>query len=264
MKYKLLILTFIIVILSTNLILALTSEERKEIRDCKKESYLAKKNFYKEIRDEYKECRNECKELERYERRDCRKACSNEKKLKYNVIKIKFQRYSSYCRYQITNPDIKCENGTYNIGDTFLQDCEICKCNQKGELSCKKTPYCNYNQLNQNQDECESAGGFFHEICNGPYFDIICSKSKYCICEGSNNYECPNNQTCIKDFSVSFYRRGNTIPGQTDRLGNNLGDIGICAKNPQLESCGNGFCENLLQSDQLIAETKFNCPIDCN
>ena len=81
-----------------------------------------------------------------------------------------------------------------------------------------------------NEEECENAGGFYHEVCNGPYFDIICSPQKFCICDGEDGYSCPGNYTCNHKIRNLLPRKGNTVQGYKDQLGNELGDIGICEK----------------------------------
>ena len=110
----------------------------------------------------------------------------------------------------------------------FPRGCDVCKCERDGDVSCKREPFCNLN-VSVEEDFCSSSGGFYYRICNGPYFDIVCSKNKYCICGGLINYQCGEGYECLYDF-VSPNKRTMTIEGFKDLLGRDLGLIGVCGK----------------------------------
>lgn len=99
----------------------------------------------------------------------------------------------------------------------------------KNYNSCKSLCINNQNDFSINESECQDSGGLYQEICNGPYFDIVCSKEKFCICGGNFNYTCPGNYQCIMDFA-SPNKRLFTVEGWKTFLGVKLGNIGLCGK----------------------------------
>jgi hypothetical protein len=159
--------------------------------------------------------------------------------------------------------NITCEDGKYRGGEKFLQDCEVCTCGFDSEITCKKTDFCNFESVEVEEETCIEAGGLFQALCRGPWFGIGCSQQKFCLCSGDFNYQCPQDYTCIKDFKEPRIKR-TSIPGWKTLLGEDLGDIGLCAQKPELPNCGNGICDNLLSQDTQTAETSINCPVDCN
>src|SRR3989338_7723132 len=76
--------------------------------------------------------------------------------------------------------------------ETFFKACRtacfstVCKrnCSQqrrdctiqanKNYNSCKSLCINNQVDFSINESECQNSGGLFQEICNGPYFDIVC------------------------------------------------------------------------------------------
>ena len=179
----------------------------------------------------------------------------------FRFLNSDFLDCQKYCAFKDKN--ITCENGKYLLGETVAIGCRICKCKDNGKLSCKKTDFCNFQDISTNKDECMMSGGLYQQLCNGPYFDIVCSKDHFCLCEGINNYSCAPGYKCLKEFSNSLTRKSNTIPGWKTLLGFSLGDIGICTKVPELINCGNGICENKICKNCPEPETSYNCPEDC-
>ncbi|MCA9485217.1 MAG: hypothetical protein KC506_00025 [Nanoarchaeota archaeon] len=268
------------------------TDQRLEREFCKEEYNSCKttcKEEYSECKENQIEILNSCKEnceinfSDRREKRscttecnrnfqknsrelcnqgECRKECSNEYRECKTEIKEEFQSCSINCPYTALNENITCEDGKYEGGQKFLEGCEVCTCGFNSEVTCEKTDYCNFEEIEVEEESCVSSGGFFQALCRGPYFGIGCSQQEYCQCSGFNEYQCPIDHTCIKDFKEPRIKR-TSIPGWRNLIGEDLGDIGICAKNPELPNCGNGFCENFLSPGSTIAETSVNCPADC-
>jgi hypothetical protein len=120
-----------------------------------------------------------------------------------------------------------CLDNTIKIGEVFTEGCNICECKINGKISCKKEEFCNMN-VSVEENSCVQAGGLYQQLCNGPYFDIVCSAQNFCICGGNFNYTCPQNNICLKDF-ISPNKRLTTITGWKTLSGVALGDIGVCA-----------------------------------
>jgi len=190
----------------------------------------------------------------------CLNKCNKEKINCLKLVNSDYSKCSKKCAYLGKN--ITCLGGKYNAGDVFLDSCQICECGYNSRVSCKKTDFCNFNEFLNDSSKCESNNGLFQQLCNGPYFDIVCSHDNYCLCSGFDNYSCPENYYCLHNFSLSLTRRGYTIAGWKTLLGVQLGDIGICVKKQQIDSCGNGVCENIVKPGK-EAETFLNCPEDC-
>jgi len=81
------------------------------------------------------------------------------------------------------------------------------------------------------QDSCTEAGGFYESLCNGPYFGVVCTQTKFCMCKGNEDYSCPVNYSCVKNFKTA-YMQYYSVEGWVNLLGQPLGNIGLCAKNP--------------------------------
>lgn len=218
-KIRFILLCFLIPILIATIVIA--ASPKQEIRECRKElSY--------QRRIEYKECINDYK--------DCRKTCNQEKKACLSEVKQNYSECKDSCS------DRKCKRTCSQEMRTEKKECSKTQClkNCRNESRvCKqeaKNKYkqgkadCEFGSFNVKQEDCEAAGGFYHEICNGPYFDIICSPKKFCICDGNSGYSCPGNYTCNHDIKGFLPRKIHTIQGYKDLLGNKLGDIGICEK----------------------------------
>lgn len=226
-----------------------------EIKDCKNECINEKKAGSLNCSSSFLSCKEDCTK-----NRTCSNNCHKEKT---NCLKTVNSDYSK-CSKKCINigKNITCLNGKYKTGDVFLDKCQECVCGYNARVSCKKTDFCNFNEVLNDKNICETNNGLYQPLCNGPYFDIVCSQANFCLCNGLNNYTCPENYYCLHDFSLSLTRRGYTIAGWKTLLGFQLGDIGICVKKPILTSCGNGICENIVLSEK-EAETSINCPEDC-
>lgn len=143
------------------------------------------------------------------------------------------------CRYDRTVSKVECAS-------TF-KDCKLACNNSSCRKLCAKESksclieinneykscknYCSNNMVDFsiNEDECQTAGGLYRPLCNGPYFDLVCSQQNFCICQGDNNYSCPSNYQCTANF-ISPVKRDNTVYGWKTTGGMSLGNIGICAK----------------------------------
>lgn len=130
------------------------------------------------------------------------------------------------CKTQSAQP---CKNGSVEKGDIYEFGCEKCECKARGKVSCKLDAFCNKNTT-ITKSVCEVAGGLFQQICNGPYFDIVCSQQNFCLCEGDLNYTCPSTYQCLKNF-ISPNTRLHTTKGWKSMLGAPLGDVGVCVQN---------------------------------
>jgi len=199
---------------------ALSAEQREEYNTCKT-NCLEIKNAEKEIcTSNYLSCRSSCQS-----NYTCSSSCIKTKSECMREVNKDHNSCQKVCR-EILVP--KCLNGTYNAGETFVSGCDVCKCNTNGKVSCKKEAFCNKN-TSVSEEECKPHG-LYYPLCNGPYFDIVCSQEKFCLCSGFSNYSCPNNHECLKDFISPNKRTQNTIIGFKDLLGRPLGDIGVCVK----------------------------------
>lgn len=250
MKKGIIIVFFILLITASILLVS-----ANEIKDCRNDCINEKKINNGNCSSTYLSCKDSCNKT-----RVCLNTCYKEKANCLKIVNSNFVKCSKKCAY--IGKNITCLNGKYKAGEVFLDKCQICECQYNSRVSCKKTDFCNFNEVLNDKNICESNNGLYQPLCNGPYFDIVCSGDNYCLCDGNNDYSCPENYYCLHNFSLSLTRRGYTIIGWKTLLGVQLGDIGICVKKPQLESCGNGICENILNENK-EAETNLNCPEDC-
>lgn len=215
-----------------------------------------------EVRRELRQCMRTCSSDFRKNKRefcslsDCRRACYDEKRSCTNTSRDSYKSCKTGCLQ--ANVDITCENGRYQAGTVLLRGCDRCECRFNGRLHCEKSPTCNYD-VEINEEECSE--GYYQRLCKGPYFRLRCSRQKYCQCEGDAQYECPSDYICIHEFSVKI---PDTIEGFRDSRGIPLGDIGICAREPDLPNCGNGACENIVCDDCPGPESSVTCPEDCS
>jgi len=249
------IIYIVIALIFFSSIISISALNTGEIKTCKADCNSNKLTIVENCSNIYLLCKNNCNK-----NRGCMNNCSNIQKVCIASVNTYFSKCSKKCAY--VGKNITCNNGKYNAGDVFLDKCQICECGYNSKVSCKKTDFCNFNDILNDRNTCQSSNGLFQQLCNGPYFDIVCSKDSFCLCNGVNDYNCPNNYYCLHNFSLSLTRRGYTIAGWKTLLGVHLGDIGICVKKPQLESCGNGICDNLILPGK-EAETSLNCPEDC-
>lgn len=251
------------------------------IADCRTDSKICKSAYL----EEYATCKQSCNVLENKDKRDCLKDCNNEKNIArkdcsikdcvhecnddrnscYDIVKFGYDNCKDGCSY-IFEEVQSCNGGEQQAGEMFMEGCNICRCGFDGEVDCKTTEFCNFDKPKIEETSCVESGGLYQQLCNGPYFDIVCTPKKYCVCEGLGEYSCPENNVCLTDFNVRLPRVKQTIEGFKDLLGNPLGDIGICVQSPELETCGNGVCENLvcLSTECPTAENSINCPEDCS
>ena len=244
----------VILFISISFVFAISTTNQKLISQCKKDCVNNEKTSKDSCNFNYTACLIGCSN-----NKECSYECNLEKNNCIGRVVFIFANCAKNCNFMFSN--ITC--GNHSLGEIFNQNCSICRCEINSKVTCKKTDFCNYNKVLRNQDQCVSNNGLYQPLCNGPYFDIVCSKDNFCLCDGEGNYTCPENYTCLHDFSLSLTRRGYTIAGWKTLLGVQLGNIGICVKKPLLESCGNGVCENKLMEGK-EAETRLNCPIDCN
>lgn len=182
----------------------------------------------------------------------CKKECSQARRecLYFKQQGYKFCRGA--CPYYVQN--ITC--GELQVGQTYLDGCDLCRCNPTGEVTCSKTINCNFDNFSISEEECP-VGNLFQPVCKGNYFRLRCTRDPYCICYDS----CPGNSTCIKDFTVKVKSE---LDGYIGLQGEPLGDIGICGKKPNLFFCGNGHCDDgCFGDDCRYAESVFTCPEDC-
>ena len=183
-----------------------------------------------------KTCNQNCSDNFLIEKNDCNlnyKNCTSP--IRMNCFKEKVQCLKNATdEYKSCKEDCKilraepCANGSVKKGDSYVFGCEKCECKAKGKVSCKLDGFCNKN-ITITENICELGGGLFQQICNGPYFDIVCSQQNFCFCEGSFNYTCPLDYECLKDF-ISPNTRQHTTKGWKSMLGVPLGDIGVCVK----------------------------------
>ncbi len=214
------VFALMLVLLLLPLITAATQEERNQYQLCRSNCLDDKKISQDLCKSDFSECKTLC-----ISNRTCSSNCVKER---INCLKQANSEHVS-CQKQckaIIAP--KCLDGTYNLGDTFTSGCQICECKANGKISCKKDAFCNKN-ASVSESSCLQAGGLYSPLCNGPYFDLLCTQQNFCLCEGTNNYSCPLNYECMKSF-VSPNKRTHTINGWKDVIGLSLGDIGICVQ----------------------------------
>lgn len=213
--------TIFLFILSISLAVGLTSEQQKELFECKSACSLTEKGSIEICKQDYKECSVDCTGS------SCKLACSKDRNVCLKAANNDSRSCQKECRDKyVVKPS--CMNGTYEVGEKFTQACEICKCTANGRIDCKRDNFCN-NNVSLTASECSSAGGFYHQLCTGPYFSIVCTPKKYCLCEGINNYSCPANYSCVKDF-VSPTPRQASYREWATLLGKPLGQVGVCGK----------------------------------
>lgn len=176
---------------------------QSQYKDCKLNCTREKKSCLNASAQEFKICRQGCDALAGKDKIQCKMNCSKEKIKKADVCSKR-----------------KCFSGCFNSSS-------ICKQEAKDKSSACMAN-CTGSVLSEAQ--CEASGGFHYKLCNGPYFDIVCSQNSYCICNGFGNYTCPANYSCSQKIKNLAPRKANTIAGYKDLLGNDLGSIGVCEK----------------------------------
>ena len=246
------IISIIIILLLIITISSLT------IPECKKECTTNKTKDQNICENKFDTCKNICNSRDR----KCLSNCSSERKTCLDKKNSDYLNCQKKC--SIIGKNITCLKGKYYPGETFLQGCDSGYCNYDSKVTCKKTNFCNYQGQNLTENICKINNGLYQQLCNGLYYDIVCSADNFCLCDGKNNYSCPGEYYCLDNFSLSLTRRGQTITGWKTLLGFPLGDIGICVKKPILNNCGNNLCENIcIEKDCSNTENFLNCPQDC-
>ena len=200
----------------------LALSEQKPMGLCKKECAINKNNSTSLCTQEFLLCRNNCSRKDK----DCNYECNFEKSNCIDRVNFKYSNCPKNCKYIFKNKTC----GNHELGEVFTEGCELCKCEFNGKVNCKKTDFCNYDKVLRNQTVCKENNGIYQPLCNGPYFDIVCSKDNFCLCGGDNNYSCPSDYACLHEFNPSLTRKGHTVAGWKTLLGVPLGNIGICAK----------------------------------
>jgi hypothetical protein len=223
----LLLIAIIMVLSSFSFILAENfTLDNNLIKQCKKECTLNNNMELEKCKTSYQDCINNCPKISKI----CKKECNNNKSNCNFIIKFVFSNCNNECKFKITNLNTTCENSKYNSSDVFLKDNEICRCRYDGKIKCKKNPFFSAS-FYIDKEKCINSNGLFQQLCNGPYFDIYCSKEFYCLCNGNNNYSCPDNYECLEKIPKGLLlKRTNTISGYKTLLGLDLGNIGICIK----------------------------------
>lgn len=197
-----------------------------EIRECR----LDCRATYYEARDvcsaAFDECIFECDDT------SCRSACFSERsqcRRDANAV------YRS-CRLDCSK-DPECLLPENADGEEFEMGCEVCECNSRGKMRCKTDNFCN-RDVEVEETFCMDNGGFFSRLCRGPYFGAVCSQMEFCICGGVNEYSCAEDYECLTDF-ISPVRTNYRLLGFRDQLGNDLGEIGVCAAPLETPLVGN-------------------------
>ncbi len=199
----------------------LAESQKKQVSGCKTNCSSISRNAIKICNDDYKACRIKCNEE--------KKACLDATQQKFHSC---LENCSSrWCSRDCTKQRIK-ERKECSKSECLL-DCRDKRgnCTETAKAnfsSCKES--CEVSPFEITEEECENASGFFYRLCNGPYFDIVCSKESYCICDGKANYTCPMNYTCNHDIEEFLPRKTQAPEVYKDLIGHNLGDIGICEK----------------------------------
>jgi hypothetical protein len=215
---------FLSVIILTSFVLAFGQE--RVILDCSKNCSITKDNQVNLCDQDYKQCRNGCNSEKKAcieNAKDLNEECRNSCSLHNGTAK-------RMCIMNCSLENILKKEKCSKTG--CVQDCVDGRkdCKEKvmvRSMNCKKD--CDGLTV-LNKEQCDSAGGLFYLICKGLYFDIICSKQKFCICDGDENYSCPSNYTCNHNLDNILPRNIHALKGYKDLLGNPLGDIGICMK----------------------------------
>ena len=221
----------------------------KALNSCKRSCFTNMSSQKREFCD-YDSCRSDCSDV----RREC-----------VDTRNTDYQACTAGCRMSVLNESVTCENGRYSYGQIVLDGCKRCSCNSDGKLRCESDPWCNFKNMTVEQTLCDESGGKYHQLCAGNIYAMRCTNEFYCLCDGNANFTCPANHYCLKEFHTNGIIRGN-LKVWADKGGKPLGDIGLCAQMPALESCGNGVCEDVTCAslDCPVAETDVNCPVDCH
>ncbi|MEM4625561.1 MAG: hypothetical protein QXJ28_02245 [Candidatus Pacearchaeota archaeon] len=218
-KYIDILILSLLIIISNSLIVSSLSNESRFLANCKRECVSDFNSRNDVCYENYEVCKSSCFN------RQCIRQCLNESNSCHKNSKNMLVICEKDC---ISKLKPSCLNGTIAFGEKFTDGCNVCTCGERGRIICKKEPFCN-KDVSVEKSECERSGGFYYRLCNGVYFDIVCSSKSYCICGGNFNYTCPKDYSCIKDF-ISPNKRTASLNGWKTLIGVELGDIGICGK----------------------------------
>ena len=132
----------------------------------------------------------------------------------------------------------QCNTENRECKNTCNTNNNLCKSNLTNEYNtCSNL--CNPPKIEKDfaitEEQCKTNGGFYQQLCKGPFFGVVCSQKTYCQCYGVNEYTCPADYTSEKDHGVVVRGRGHSLPGWRTLHGKDLGDIGLCVKNPITE-----------------------------
>jgi hypothetical protein len=164
---------------------------------------------------EYNLCKSECLILDKDQRRVCLAECSDE----FRATRAECTLEATECRNSCKDEKVICED---SVAEDLLQ------CRASCEVESVEEEF----NFDVSENECVEAGGFYQQLCKGVYFGIVCSQHSYCHCDGFNEYTCPENYYCEKDFGITVRGRGQSLPGWKSLLGQDLGDVGLCALSP--------------------------------
>lgn len=205
-------------------------EKRNEIRqcntgynECKSICINDKRECYLQAKNSSVSCRQECLDIDdRKNKSLCLRQCSGEYRESVKSCSQEYRQCSDSCKEEKNN-------ATWEYKQTY--DSCINQCTFNDEEQTKS-------EINYEVDEllCNNSGGFYQQLCKGPFFGIVCSKEKYCQCQGFGNYTCPQNYECVLDHNIVVKGRGHSIPGWRNLLGQDLGPIGLCGINPDNQS----------------------------
>ncbi|OGJ20865.1 hypothetical protein A3K73_05995 [Candidatus Pacearchaeota archaeon RBG_13_36_9] len=212
-------IALISIVFLASLVFALS--QKAQVSGCKANCTSISRNETKICNEDYKACRTECREE--------KKACLDETQQKFHSClgNCSSRWCSRDCSKQRIIERKECGKSECLLDCRNIRD--NCTESAKANFSACKD-LCELSPFEISEEDCENASGFFYKLCNGPYFDIVCSKESYCICDGKTNYTCPENYTCNKDIEEFLPRKAQAPEVYKDLLGNDLGNIGICKK----------------------------------
>lgn len=214
-------LAIILILLLIPAALAVTKGQRQEYRSCTSDCRDVRTDVRDSCRADYKQCKESCED------RDCKITCARERISCMKQVNSNYRECRNICRDHLIP---KCEfNGEiYQGSDEFENGCETCECRRNGKVRCKQDDFC-HKDPEISEQSCTQAGGLFQGLCEGTHYRLFCSRQKYCICEGDDNYSCPSEYECLTDFKAPGNRVYN-LQSWRDMLGKPLGEIGICVK----------------------------------
>jgi len=235
-KTTLIMSCFIIVILASTIVFALSSEERRQLSECRSGCSKAKNTENKECKSDYKECKTICKvdyksciENAQDERTLCRVSCNliEDRQEKRQCTRECSITYSQARRTECNRSECNsvCKEERNNCKDTVKETFSECKLSCEAALTEAKEVI----DYVVPEEECISSGGLYQQLCKGHYFRLMCSRESYCQCAGFAEYTCPASYECILDHNIKVRGRSHFTEWH-DMLGRDLGLIGLCGK----------------------------------